>query len=320
MRAREVNKVEPILRGLIHYSIINSINFIVDKCMKLGKEPQEPDFVAALTLKFTPALFNILKAAFPKYRFSVTGIFCHQKPLAEIGLTKSPEIGDLLIIYIYTDKSGVKKLNSVLLQAKISNKPTVTVSTGDEHQLKLYTEWPLFTYKRAGILTGHKRDILPKTINDGAQYLLIDDHPLYGLSGMTGTFPMGCATPSKTLDINNDLTEEIIDFLKFKSGRAFEENPTSTQDDWTKMMWDFLEVTRNKAIKRKNAGISDLPRQVPMDYDGYCFFETETDSILRDLHNQLGGGDSILNYDNYFDEDNFSPSLILIESNEQNEE
>lgn len=116
MRARDVNKVEPILSGLIHNSIIGSINFIVNKCMKLGKRPQEPDFVASLTLKFTPELFNILKAAFPKYKFSVTGIFCHQKPLAEItGLKKSPEIGDLLIIYIYTDKSGAKKLNSVLL-------------------------------------------------------------------------------------------------------------------------------------------------------------------------------------------------------------
>jgi len=264
-------------------------------------------------------LFNNLKAVFPKNKFSVTGVFCHQKPLADIGLSRDPEIGDLLLVYIYTDRIGNKKLNSILLQAKISNKPTITVSHTDEHQLKLYSEWPLFSYKRAGSLNGTKRDILPKTINDGAQYLLIDDHPIYGLSGMKGTFPMGCATPSKTLSINNDLPDEIIDFLKFKSGRAFEENPLSSKDDWTKMIWDLLNATKDKASKRKNAGISNFPRQVSNYFDGCCFFLTESNSIYSDLHRALSHGDFANNSDNYFDEDNFSPSVILIESSEQNE-
>jgi len=320
MKARDINKVKPLLKGLIHNSLITSVDFLVDKCNKLGNRPQEPDFVASLTLKFTPGLFNILKAVFPKSKFSVTGVYCHQKPLADIGLPKDPEIGDLLLVYIYTDSKGSKKLNSILLQAKISNKPTTTISSADEHQLKLYAEWPTFSYKRAGTLNGTKRDVLPKTINDGAQYLLIDDHPLYGLSGMTGTFPMGCATPSKPLSINNDLADEIIDFLKFKSGRAFEENPITTKDDWTKMIWDLLNVSKAKASKRKNAGIANLPRQVSKDFDGCCFFTTETNSIFRDLHTQLGNGDFQRNSENYFDEDNFSPSVILIESNERNEE
>lgn len=204
MNAIDINRVEPLLKGLIHNSLISSVNFVVDKCTVLGNTPQEPDFIASLTLKFTPELFNSLKVVFPKTKFSVTGVFCHQKPLADIGLSKDPEIGDLLLVYIYTDKTGNKKLNSILLQAKVSNKPSILVSKSDEHQLKLYSEWPLFSYKRAGSLNGKVRDILPKTINDGAQYLLIDNHPIYGLSGMKGTFPMGCATPSKILSINND--------------------------------------------------------------------------------------------------------------------
>lgn len=245
MNAIDVNRVEPLLKGLIHTSLISSVDFVVDKCRRLGNTPQEPDFIASLTLIFTPKLFNGLKEVFPKTKFSVTGVFCHQKPLADIGLPKDPEIGDLLLVYIYTDKTGNKKYNSILLQAKVSNKPSVEVSKADEHQLRLYSEWPSFSYKRAGSLNGTVRDILPKTINDGAQYLLIDNHPIYGLSGMKGTFPMGCATPSKVLSINNDLADEIIDFLKFKSGRAFEKDLVSTKDDWTKMIWDLLVATKD---------------------------------------------------------------------------
>jgi hypothetical protein len=163
MKAGDINKVEQLLKGLIHNAVVNSVNFVVDKSSKIGNKPQEPDFVASLTLKFTPELFNILKAVFPKKKFSVTGVYCHQKPLADIGLAKDPEIGDILIVYTYSDNKGSKKLNSLLLQAKISSKSTTTISTTDEHQLKLYSDWPLFEYKRAGKLNGTKRDIQPKT-------------------------------------------------------------------------------------------------------------------------------------------------------------
>ena len=321
MRAQEVNKVEPLLKGLIHNSIINSVNFIVEKCNKLGNCPQEPDFIASLALRFTPELYNILKVVFPKNKFSVTGVFCHQKPLVDIGLAKSsPEIGDILFVYVYKDDRGLKKLSSILLQAKISSKPTTKILSSDEHQLELYEKWPSFTYKRAGKLNGVKRDVQPKTINDGAQYLLIDNHPIYGLSGMTGTFPMGCATPSKTLSLNNSLTDEIIDFLKFKAGRLFEENSKKTNDDWSKMIWDLLETTKNSASKRKNAGIMNFPRQISADFNGCCFFESETDSIFQDLHKQLKNKDFTEYNHNYFDDENFSPSVILIESSEQNSE
>lgn len=320
MKARDINKVAPILNGLIHNAIISSVHFVVTKCKALGNRPQEPDFIASLTINFSADLFNILKAVFPKSKFSVTGVFCHQKPLADIGLSKDPEIGDLLLVYVYTDKRGSKKFNSLLLQAKISTKMTTVVAATDQHQLKLYSDWPLFAYKRAGRLNGVKRDILPKTINDGAQYLLIDDNPVYGLSGMPGTFPMGCATPAKILSINNDLTNEIIDFLKFKSGRAFEQNPSTTKDDWTKMIWDLLDVTKAKASRRRNAGLSSFPRQSTNKFDGLCYFMTDTSSIFQDLHSNLGHGDFNENFDNYFDEENFSPSVVLIESNEQTDE
>ncbi|MBS3915551.1 MAG: hypothetical protein KG003_13735 [Bacteroidetes bacterium] len=240
--------------------------------------------------------------------------------MADIGLSKDPEIGDILFVYVYTDKSGSKQFNSLLLQAKISTKMTTVIAANDQHQLRLYSDWPLFTYKRAGRLNGVKRDILPKAINDGAQYLLIDDNPVYGLSGMPGTFPMGCATPARTLSINSDLANEIIDFLKFKSGRAFEQNPATTKDDWTKMIWELLDVTKAKASKRRNAGLTSFPRLSTNKFDGLCYFMTETSSMFQDLHSDLSHGDFNENFDNYLDEENFSPSVVLIESNEQTDE
>ena len=320
MKANDINKVAPILQGLIHNAIVSSVHFVVAKCNGLGNNPQEPDFIASLSLNFSQDLFNILKAVFPKTKFSVTGVFCHQKPLADIGMSKDPEIGDLLLVYVYTDKRGSKKFNSLLLQAKISTKITTVIAATDQHQLKLYAEWPTFTYKRAGLLNGIKRDILPKTINDGAQYLLIDDNPILGLSGRAGTFPMGCATPAKTLSINKDLTGEIIDFLKFKSGRAFEQDPNKTKDEWTKMIWELLDITKAKASRRQNAGLRSFPRQSTNMFDGCCHFLSDTVSIFQDLHGELYHGDFNPNGDNFFDEENFSPSVVLIESNEQTDE
>lgn len=314
MNAKDVNKVRLHLTKEIRRSLISSAVFAANKCLNLGSVAQEPDFIASLIIKFTPDLFNILKTNFPKNRFSVTGVFCHQKPLVDIGESKCPEIGDLLFVYIQTDDKGNKRLNSILFQAKISNAKNITVSKNDQHQLQLYSKWPSFTYKRAGSLNGGKRDILPKTINDGAQYLLIYNNPIG-----KGT-PMGCAIPSKILSHSNSLEKEIVEFIKFKAGRAFEEDPTATNDDWTKMIWDLLAITKNKVSKRKNAGIPEFPRQISRDFDGYCYFMTENSSIYGDLHKSINNGDFNNSKNQSFDDDNYSPSVILIESSIQSEE
>jgi len=142
-------------------------------------------------------LFDILRLLFPHFNLSVTGVYCHQRPIVDIGESKSPEIGDLLLVYRERN-NGIDRLNSLLLQAKTSNKQTLQVSSSERHQLKLYEQWPKFTYCRAGKLNGTTRDILPKTINDGSQYLLIDTDPMTnGLMGLNETFPMGVLLQTK---------------------------------------------------------------------------------------------------------------------------
>lgn len=319
MNIHEVNRVQPILTDLIHKSILDTVDKVVEKCFKLGNKPQEPDFIASLTIEFTKDLFNILKAVFPKNKFSITGVYSHQKPLVEIGLNVKPEIGDLLLVYNYTDKDRDTKFNSILFQAKLTNKYSTPIPKSDEHQLILYSQWPKFKYQRAGKLNGIERDILPKTINDGGQYLLIDDHPIFGLSRLARTFPIGCASPSKTLNLNNDLASELVNFLKFKAGRQFEGNPTHSNDDWTKMIWDLLEITKNKASKRKNSGIKNFPRQNTELFDGICFFLTESSSVYSDLHSAIRDNYSNEKDANFSDQNNPATSIILVESTELSE-
>lgn len=256
MNTYDINYNQHILGDLIDKALLDTVVWITKKC-----KPQEPDYVAALSTKFVNDFFNILVAVFPNYDFSVLGVYCHQKPIVDIKLTEKPELGDILFVYVDRKRNGKMIMNSLLLQAKISNSPCLRIHQRERHQLELYKHWPQFTYYRAGNLNGEKRNILPKTINDGAQYLLIDDNPFTnGNYFGKGMFPMGCAIPDDTLYLNDSLSNELINLLKFKSGRTFDNDPYSTEDGWSKMIWDLLQIAACKYSKRKNAHLDSFPR------------------------------------------------------------
>ncbi len=176
-------------------------------------------------------------------------------------MVKKTELGDILFVYADRKQNGEKVLNSLLLQAKISNHPWLKIHKSEKHQLELYKRWPEFTYCRAGYLNGKKRNILPKTINDGAKYLLIDNNPLTnGICAGKGMFPMGCSVPDDILCINDGLSKELINLLKFKSGHTFDSNPYSTDDGWSKMIWDLLRIAASKytSVTRQNIMLSGI--------------------------------------------------------------
>ena len=258
-------------------------------------KPQEPDYVAALSTRFLKDFFNILVAVFPNYDFSVSGVYCHQKPIVNIGLEKKPELGDILFIYVDRKQNGVRNLNSLLLQAKMSNYSRLKIHDSEKHQLKLYKNWPQFTYYRAGNLNGTKRNIFPKTINDGAQYLLINDNPLTKrICYEKRMYSMGCAVPDDIMYINDSLSKELINFLKFKSGRTFDNNPYSTDDDWSKMIWDLLKIAAFKFSKRKNAQLGSFSR-----VNEYNHFYTENMRETTLFEEALKGDNNV---DKLFDE------------------
>lgn len=54
--------------------------------------PQEPDFVAELVNSLPQDIYNTLKVYAPHFQYAISGIFCHQKPLANYVGVKNPEL------------------------------------------------------------------------------------------------------------------------------------------------------------------------------------------------------------------------------------
>ena len=277
------------------------------RCNRLGNSPQEPDFIAGLTLDYSQELYRILTLLFPENNFSLSSVFCHQKPLANFGASTAPEIGDILFVFISHGKR--KRLNSLLFQAKITQRENFWVAGYDLDQLALYTGWPKFKYRRAGRITGVERNILPKTITTGAQYMLIDNHPINGLSGLPGTYPFGTAIPDNQIALSRSLGTDIFDFFQFKNGRPFVEDPDATDDHWTKMIWDLLRIAKDKTTRRVNAGLPDFPRRVD-DLTGLSFIAGDSRGYFSDKFDLPSGpGDK-----RDTGENDGAISLILVES------
>lgn len=261
MESEELNKKGKQLEQMLSDSLIESVKDIY--C--INDKPQEPDFVVSLTVNFTKNMFHCLRILFPQYEFTVSSVYCHQKPMAEMLLPAQQanicELGDILFVYFYENERGETRCNSLLLQAKISRNPQRSVDKNERHQLQLYSCWPEFIYHKAGKLNGTHRNIVPKTICDGAQYLLINnDKYTNGVLGGRATFLMGSATPDEHLSMNRKLAAELVEFFKFKSGRTFDYNRFTTNDEWSKMIWDLIRIGGENFSKRKNVGYDRFGR------------------------------------------------------------
>ena len=224
---------------------------------------QEPDYIAALTTKLPQALHEILNRNIPTMQFKVGGCFIHQKPLAKFCASilkdkKSPEIGDLLIVYKESLTNSKSLYNALLLQAKKTDDIYYTpIHSNDRHQLLLYTKWPIFRYQRAGVLNGLIRNINPKTITPGAQYLLIDDHG--STLSPLGPCTFWCAKANNILSASNPLAFQIVDFINFQTGRPFASSLIE-MDHWSKMIWDLITISANSCFNRRNAGYENQQR------------------------------------------------------------
>lgn len=250
----QFEKNEKNIKSDIANSITRSMNAAFSKS-RFGN-PQEPDFVAELVDGLPQDIYNSLKTYAPHYQYAVSGIFCHQKPLANYGGAKNPELGDILLVYMEENKYSVKKCNALLMQAKKVNKVPYKVSYGETHQLKLYEEWPKFKLERAGVLNGTEIDIQPKTISSGAQYLLFQ-------KPYSDEKKVCCAYPDKELFLEKKLSDQIIDLMKFFTGRTFlYEEDSSFNDDWTKLIWDLIRISGETSYNRRLIGRVDEPRRI----------------------------------------------------------
>lgn len=166
-------------------------------------------------------------------------------------------MGDLLLIYKEVNRKG-NRYNALLLQAKkTSNIYNSPVYPHDKHQLALYTQWPKFRYRRAGILNGQERSICPKTVSTGAQYLLIDEN--FATPNMPVHWTFWCATPDDVLSASHSLAFQIVDLIEFQTGRPFIEK-RQYMDHWSKMIWDLIDLSASACFNRRPAGYRNRPR------------------------------------------------------------
>ncbi len=247
---------EKYIRKDIEGSITRSMNAAFLKCCK--RTPEEPDFIAELVTRLPRDLYNSLKVYAPTYRFAVSGVFCHQKPLADFGAEKNPELGDILLVYIEENKYEVKKCNALLMQAKKFDKAPYIIPNSENHQLRLYEEWPVFYLMRAGRFNGAKIDVQPKTLNSGAQYLLLQ-------APYKDEKMVSCAYPDKVLVPEKRLSRQIIDLMKFFTGRTFTiEKYNEDRDGWSQLMLDLIRISRVSRFNRKNSGWKNAARRIAL--------------------------------------------------------
>ena len=230
-------------------------------------KPQEPDFLAMLMLEGIPYFNNCLQRALSPIglKTTVSSVFCHQKPEVKfISGTERCELGDILIVHRHIDSSGRIRNNALLLQAKIASTVVHRISKSEQHQLKLYQEWPEFEYIRSGkLLNGQIRNVLPKLSHLGAQYLLINDTGSSAWPShirLPRTNHMAVWPAEDPLIAHYNLSEIMFNFLLGISGRSFKENPKDDSCGWSQVIWDLLNHSASSVFTRKNSGNFKKPR------------------------------------------------------------
>lgn len=325
-----------------HCAVVFGMRDAWKRCQGLGNIPQEPDFVASLVLESGPLVYQAFEKIFRRYgiEFSLTSVYCHQTPKVKYDwITKtSCELGDLLLVHVHREGNGQIRRNAILYQAKVTSKQPYKVSKGECDQLTLYTDWPQFEYHRSPPISGQRRLVQPHSPHRGAQYMLIDDsspvNAASGLLGYPGTYPIGSCIADAILQDHNDLASELVDFLVYRSGRAFGERPINNTDiGWTQTVWDLLDISLKKVIKRKNSGHSTNPRiaggEISLS-NGLCFAMRTSERASKVMSGILGQDDADWlfsrgedlqgeNVNQEFDDDEAGISLILIETSEAEE-
>lgn len=327
-----------------HAAIIYGMTTTWRRCDRLTTTPQEPDFVAGLVTESTPLIHAAINSVFSPLNISlsVCSVFCHQTPQVTFGSNPSAscELGDILLAYVHTPRTGPPRRNAILFQAKTSarhGRQTHYVRKGEKDQLRLYRDWPDFEYTRSSFFNGQKRSVTPKSPHPGAQYMLIDhrppSEPMSGLQGLRGTSPVGCGMPYESLREHTYLAAELFNLFIFRTGRPFEDKiAAAKKQDWSQVVWDLLEIGVKKSFQRKNSDRHFSPRHAGDTVellDGMTFARsssmlcesTVSDIVGRDCANILFEGNNdvpLVNCpeDSKFNEPEGGVSIVLIETSE----
>lgn len=243
----------------------------------------EPDYIASIVEKLPIKLVDILKNIDKTSKFTVASVFCHQSPKVDFSSTNKPEIGDILFVFCDYDPSSNSTIyNSLLLQAKKVLSASIT-EVGP--QFELYSNWPKFKYWTPKILKGRKVNVLPKTLNAGGKYLLINDTVACPTMYMT-------APAINPITGTKSLSEDIADLITFSAGRTFGKKARIYRDGWTKLIWDLIEFSLVTNYNRTTLGHISSPRIVSgmaymnnEDFSNLSLKDMQSEDILTSVFN-----------------------------------
>jgi hypothetical protein len=232
------------------------------RCIAQKKSPQEPDFVAGIVLDATSKLQKTLSKALSPYGIpvSIVSVYCHQTPSVRyVPRTKGCELGDVLLVHVHNGRTE-KRRNALLLQAKmVGYDRQYRLPKRDLRQQTLYSQWPDFIYTKPTSLQG-RRCVSPKSMHPGAKYLVIDKTLAAQITPAIAAFsssPLFCAClPYRTLCNYRPLAEELVEFLLCQTGRPFVGKAEAQNSiGWSRVMWELITSSINKAIVRANSGL-----------------------------------------------------------------
>lgn len=308
--------------------------------------PQEPDFVAMLTMHGAPQLQALLSGILKGTGISstTTGVFCHQTPKAKFidddGIEKRCELGDILLAHIHSKGGKVQNRNAMLLQAKMAKDADkaggYTIPGSEHHQLALYSKWPKFEYYRAGpTLNTQTRTVFPHQAHPGAQYLLIDPADYFNPKKYSlppaNHYPCAVWMAEPVLYPYQTMSQAVFGLLSFSSGRVFGSR-SKMHFGWTRVVWDLLESSLIKAFNRRNIGVTNEDRvsgAKPDELALYCTFSkgqfgrSTVENVLNtDISRNLGMDGNDLPPEGRFgdqrdDDDEGYVSVFLIETHEE---
>lgn len=238
-----------------NYMLLGATN-AVKKDLRPGHTFMEPDYLTAIVTKF-PLLMN---STWGNVNFG--GCFIHKSPYVSFKKGGCCEAGDMLVLCRKAEKNGYR-YNATLFQLKRLDRDSYRVTKSNELvQYELYTEWPEFSLG-SKFNPAQVRNINPKTVTPGAQYMLInapdgyvrdywwEEYCLHHPCIFTHTIP------ESVMQSRADLTfgRFLWDFIHWQNGRPISSEEMAANDEWSHFIWDLIRQTRNVMIQNINVGV-----------------------------------------------------------------
>ena len=280
--------------------LFGAVNALRNDLLK-GKKFDEPAYTAAIATKF-PAMMN---GAWGDVKFG--GCFIHKSPIVTLDNISGPlvrescEAGDLLVL-CRDLVDGQTRINAALFQIKKTDCLYDRIKPDNKIQLKLYTEWPSFSFGRN--YKSPYYNIEPKVATPGAQYMFINEevyysrwYDYYPLSLQPLLFTHSKSAAVMCSDPDFSFGNFLWEFINWQDGRPISESEQEANDDWSKFIWKLISFSRTKTFKHKNVRI---PKHIKATGDFFQFMtlsmsETHTDEMFTDwlsLHNDSNAAET----------------------------